>query len=62
MPLFAFLVMTTYLNMENIKKIVIFCIKKVTKDDGGDAQQNETIEMHHDDVVIVDHNQSTTTM
>ena len=62
MPLFAFLVMTTYLNMENIKKVVIFCIKKVTKDDGGNAQQNESIEMHHDDVVIVDHNQSTTIM
>ena len=59
MPLFAFLVMTTYLHIEKIKKIAVFCIdaiKKPTKDGYHDAQSSENIEMHQSDhdVVIVD--------
>ena len=66
MPLLAFLVMTTYLHMENIKKIAILCIKKLTKDGDDDTQHSRNIEMDQferdNDVVIVDHYKSTTTM
>ena len=66
MPLFAFLVMTTYLHMENIKKVLIFCInaiKKTTKDDGDDAGNIEMQQSdYYDDVVIVDQNKPTTIM